>query len=114
MGRDERFAPSAEVVAQRSGGKLESLAPTRRLKRRHPPTLQTGTSAANDVTRDAQARQYERSPSSPATTRRSSANAPRRAGASQRVVALNERNALHWRRERCAAHRRTRHITDAS
>jgi len=46
------------------------------------------TPAANGATRDARARQYTYPPSSPATPRRSLANAPQRAGAARWTVAM--------------------------
>jgi hypothetical protein len=45
--------------------------------------LRAGTLAANDATRGAHAPQYTRLFASPATTRRSSTNAPQRAGATE-------------------------------
>jgi hypothetical protein len=56
-----------------------------------PPTFYHGTPAANDAARDAHARRYTRLRSSPAKMRRSSTNAPQRAGASGCRVAMSTR-----------------------
>jgi len=82
-----------------------------------------GTPPANGATRGVHAPRYTRPPTSPPMTRRSSAHAPQRAGASQRKVAMSapvqkgvidssSSRALAAirlrRRPRCAAHRRAR------
>jgi hypothetical protein len=53
------------------------------------PTFHNGAPAANDATSHAHGRRYRRLPSSPATTRRRSANPPQRTGVSQWKMAVS-------------------------
>jgi hypothetical protein len=72
-GNDARLGENAlSVSVIRSSSRLAN-----RIERREP-SFRAGTLAANDATRAAHARRLTRPPSSPATTRRASANAPQR------------------------------------